>query len=454
MPGADPKRQLKLSVQDRAETSLAHEAPLVFFMANLADGIPPWPGKARDIVLDNFWRQESMLSGAIYSMCSKLKALDFKLRGPRKAVNRYYTILQSADLGNGWLTFISKVVLDILTQDNGGYIEILRPSRASPASAASGIAHLDSQRCEQTGNPEQPVNYEDSSGRIHRLRWYEVVPMVDLPSAREENKNWGFCAVSRVLRAAQIIRDIGLYKRQKLSGKRIPAVLFVQGIRHGAIEEAIQMSSEREIQTQGRTIYTGPVVISGNDPGQRLEAQLIELAGLPDGYNEDDLYKWYITTMAIGFGTDYSEFAPLPGGNLGTASQVESMSAKSRGKGPGAIIQQFEYAMNFYVLPKTVEFQFTSTDPAAERERVELAHARARERALRVTSGELTPIQALKLAVAEGDAPESFLQEMAEQVEVETDEEEEIVRIVRSIMDTKEAAERVEKQLVRMKNGR
>lgn len=412
----EPSELVNISVQDRTDLAFRNEAPLVFWMASLADSIPAWPSKARDIELGSLWRSEDMLAGAVYSMCARQSALDFKLTGPRRLVTRAKDVLQTAEFGSGWVSFIFKVTQDILTQDNGGYIEIMRREGRSPTTPADGLAQLDSQRCELTGDPEQPVNYEDIKGIVHRLMWYDVASIVDMPSSREEHRGVGFCGVSRILRAAQIIRDIGVYKRQKLSGKRVPGIIFVQGVRKGEVEASIMRAQEQEIQMQNRTLYSGPVVIAGPDPGLPLSAQLIELAGLPDGFNEDVVYKWYVTALALAFGTDYSDFAPLPGGNLGTASQVEGMSARARGKGPGVITQQYEYTMNHRVLPSSVEFQFMSSDPAAENSRVELAHARARERALRVNSEELTSIQALKLAVAEGDAPEAFLQERLGQI--------------------------------------
>jgi len=407
----EPSELTSISVQDRTDLAFRQEAPLVFWMAALADSIPVWPSRARDMELDSLWRGESMLAGAMYSMCARQSALDFKLTGPRRLVTRSKDVLQSAEFGAGWIRFLFKVTQDVLSQDNGGFIEIMRKEGRSSTAPADGIAQLDSQRCELTGDPEQPVNYEDINGVVHRLMWYDVASIVDMPSSREEHKGTGFCAISRILRTAQVIRDIGIYKRQKLSGKRVPGIIFVQGVRKGEVEASIMRAQEQEIQMQGRTLYSGPVVIAGPDPGLPLNAQMIELAGLPDGFNEDVVYKWYITALALAFGTDYSDFAPLPGGNLGTASQVEGMSARARGKGPGVITQQFEYALNYKILPASVEFQFLSSDPAAENSRVELSHVRARERALRVNSQELTPLQALKLAVAEGDAPESFLQE-------------------------------------------
>jgi len=444
----DPLATVQLSVQDRTEAAFATEQPIVYLMSNMADDIGTWPSAARDRDLDKLWKAESMLSGAVFSMAAKIASLDFSLVGPKNAVSAYTNILQSADMGSGWVGFMMKLVTDILTIDNGGFVELMRPPGASALSSAKGIAHLDALKCRRTGDVYHPVEYTDMNGAVHRLSWEQVVPVADMPTPRERYNGYGYCAVSRVLRTAQILRDVGIYKRQKLTGKQPPpALLFVQGIRRGEVTGGIQQAQTEEIYQRGRSIYSGPVVLSGTDPGIPVDAKLIELAGLPDGYDEDTLFKWYIAALAMAFGTDYAEFAPLPGGNLGTASQVETMASRSRGKGPGVIVQSFEYMMNYRVLPHTMTFQFTSTDPAAESERIKLAHDRARERALRVNSEEITAEQALKLAIAEGDAPESFLAERrevaAQEEETEAEIDDTVNRIVKTNDDINDAYRRV-----------
>ncbi len=403
-----PKTQLSMSVQDRSGENIASEAPIVFWLAGLADTIPDWGSPGRDDAMDKFWRSEPLLSGAVSSMTFKLAALDFKLKGPPRRVHKCETMLRNTDFGMGWAGFITKIVTDILTRDNGGFIEILRHRRNDPSAPVAGIAHLDSKRCARTGDPEYPVIYEDTDGKYHRLRWFQVVHLADMPSAREKNAGLGFCAVSRVLSAAQYLRAINVYKREKIMGKRIPGIIFAQGLRRGAIEEGLREALEQQTQ-EGMTLYTKPVVLASPDPGVPVDAKLIELAGLPDGYDEDTVMKWYITTLALAFGTDYTEFAPLPGGNLGSSTQTTVMSARSRGKGVGILTQLLEHAMNNYVLPNTVTFEFASSDPIDEADRINLRFLRARERNLRVQSGEISALQALELAIMDGDAPKSFL---------------------------------------------
>ena len=442
MTEASPERLTSMSVQDRAHQAFASEAPLTLHLSMIADGIPQYGSPGRDEALDRFWKLEPLLAGAVYSMCAKMAALDFRLRGPRRLVRKYRRLLLSADLGsgNGWINFIFKLTRDLLTQDNGAFIEFLRPPGALPTTQVQGIAHIDSQKCERTGNPLKPVNYLKSKDDPIPLEWYQVLALSDFPSPREDDFNRGFCAVSRVLRAAQVMRDIGIYKRQKLAGKRTPGIMIFQGIPHTRMQEAVLTALEAQ-QDEGLSHFTLPLLVGSMDPGVPVDAKLIELAGLPDGFDEDVSMKWYIATLALDFGTDYTEFAPLPGGNLGSATQATEMAARARGKGPGATLQQLEFAMNYWVLPESMEFQFASTDPIAERERIEQRRQRAEERSTRISSGEITVEQALELAVDEGDAPSSFLDPTVDETEGKID------TIVKSLGDLQEAFETVEKAL-------
>ena len=439
----EPKVQAQLSIQDRSALKIEEDSPLIFYLAQLGDEIPLRPGLRRDKALDKFWKTESILAGAIYSMCAKVAALDFRLSGKAKAVARYANLFQAADFGTGWVTFIQKVVQDILTQDNGAFIELLRPKGASPHSPVRGIAHLDAQRIQRTGNPITPYLYHSKKdSKWHRLKWYQVLAVTDQPNPREDAKGRGYCAVSRVLEFAKLMRAIQTYQSQKLSGQRIPAILFVQGLRRNAVAAAVEKAQE-EAKSTGRSLYISPIIISSHDSQRPLRVQLIELAGLPDGFSYDELMKWYIGVLALGMGTDYIEFFPMPGGGLGSAQQTTEMSSRSRGKGPGIILQQFEFGFNWYVLPQTVKFQFASTDPTAERERVELGVWRARRRGEMVKSGEITGEQALRIAVQEGDAPETFLSGIDE-------DEDRVDVLVKSLQEIKNSYNKVESILCRL----
>jgi hypothetical protein len=410
----DPEESAALSVQDRADADFdpREHAPIVFYIADQADsmtgiGVNRWPKRDQD--LGEFWPTEPLLAGAIYSLQAKIAALEWTLEGPPKTVAYYSSLLQNAGFGGGWKTFALKWMNDLLTCDNGAFIEVLRPKGAGPRGRVTGIAHLDSHRCERTGNTDVPVIYHSKqTGKQHPLRWWEVVATTDMPSGREEERESGICAVSRALRAAQILRDITIFKRQKVGGKRVPGIMFVQGIRRGVVEDAVMEAMENQ-RSKGLSHYSNPIVIAAHDPGQNMNVDLVELAGLPDGYDEDVTLQWYVAQLAIDFGVDYGEFAPLPGKGLGTASQVESMEERARGKGPRIVAGLLEHAINYCLLPDSTTFNLMTPDPGQERMEADLAETRADERATRIQSGELTIEEARDLAALAGDLPREYL---------------------------------------------
>jgi hypothetical protein len=126
--------------------------------------------------------------------------------------------------------------------------------------------------------------------------------------------------------------------------------------------------------------------------------------------------KWYINAMALAFGSDYQDLAPLPGGNLGSSQQSKVLHMKSRGKGPAMFMSMMEQLMNFHgLMPNNVKFKFGEQDTAADMERAQLGLMRAKMRAEMIKSGEITPEIARQMALDSGDLDEALLAAMGEQ---------------------------------------
>ncbi|KKK66191.1 hypothetical protein LCGC14_2966570 [marine sediment metagenome] len=133
----------------------------------------------------------------------------------------------------------------------------------------------------------------------------------------------------------------------------------------------------------------------------------------------------------MAFGSDYQDFAPLPGGNLGSAQQSEIMHRKTKGKGPGLYMKIMEQIMNNTgILPSNVTFSYNEQDIESTQELARLRGIRAKTRAQMIDSGEINSEVARELAVQDGDiteeqkvfmdkAEEEFKREMEEQARLE-----------------------------------
>jgi len=383
---------LTRSVQEQPQYEDNPRSSIVLMLASAADSFEPWGNNLiiRDRQLREFWPTEPTLASTIYTVVMQRASYSWTLEGPPRTVKIYQDMLHEADLGKGWLVFISKVVTDLLTQDNGAFIEIIRAGN-SPDSPVIGIAHLDSGRCRRTGVTDWPVVYTDRMGREHRLQPHQVITWEEFPSPIETMNGVQLCAVSRVLRAAQLLRDIGIYLREKAAGSSLTAIHLVSGIKASEIDDAIAQHMDRQKQ-KGLTNYLLPAVLATLDPTAKIDHAQIDLASLPDNFDLDVTMRWYVKQLAMGFGIDSQDLAPLEGSSLGTGAQSLVLHMKSRGKGPAMFIKSLAHKLNFHgVLPRNVTIRLDEQDTAQSMEIAELDRVRAESDKIYIDTGVLPP---------------------------------------------------------------
>lgn len=388
---------------------------LVLSFVTAAEEIPAWGTRPafRDKLLREFWPTEPILASALPSMVSKYSSLGWSLDGPPRTVKVIQDQLQYVEHGEGMQSLLSKTALDLFSQDNGAFIEIVRTADDQNAPCVT-LNHLDAGRCVRTGRADEPVYYYDWEGRAHKLKYYQVAIMTEMPSPIEFMRGMQYSAVSRLLRAAQIMRDISIYYREKVSGRFTRAIHFISGISKTAVNDALEKSSE-EANNLRLSRYIQPIIVSTLDPTSQVTKQTIEMTTLPDSFDYEVFMRWYINQLALAFATDYQEFAPLPAGNLGSSQQSQILHLKSKGKGPALFISKFERIMNFQgVIPRTVHFVMGEQDAEVDIQKAQLKAVRATERATRIQSGEITPEIARQIAMDEGDLREEYLLRLRE----------------------------------------
>lgn len=379
-------------------------------MSSAADEMPAWgaaPGR-RDIELRSFWPTEPVLASAIFSTVARYAAFGWTLEGPERMVNMVTNVLHSCDAGGGFIPFLTKLLTDLFTQDNGAFFEIVRTDD-DPRAPVISMNHLDSGMCVRTGNPYEPIDFYDLNGKGHRMKYYQVTDLVEFPSPVQHMRGMQYCAVTRMLRAAQIMRDISIYHREKISGRWTKSIFLVSGVQSRTIDDALAKRGV-EADNQGLARFMQPLIIGSLDPTASVKVEEIALARVPDGWDYETFMRWYINQLALAFAADYQEYAPLPGGNLGSAQQSETLHLKSRGKGPKLFMNLLEQKFNYHgILPRNVNFLFGDQDVAEDMQHARLRKTRAEERAVRIASGEIDAAMARQLAVDSGDLDEEYL---------------------------------------------
>lgn len=346
---------------------------IVFYLAGVADDIADWGIgiKARDIQLRRFYKTEPMLSGTVYGTASRYASFKYVLHGPGRQVGIIQRILHNSEHGGGWQKMMVKAVKDMLSQDNGAFLECIR-TEDDYRSPVIQLNHLDSARCDRTGNWEVPVIYTDVDGGQHRMKWYQVYDLAEYPDPDERYRGYQECAVSRALRIAQKLRDMLQYEREKLNGRNPASVHFLGGVNQERINSLLKLAQNRD-DTLGNTRYTVPPIIAALDQTARISHEQVDLRSLPDGYDKAEDFKQAIILYALAFGIDPQDIAPLAGGNLGSAQQSQVLAQKGRGKGPALFMTMVEHMMNFHgIMPRTVQFSYEEQDDAENEVRTNL----------------------------------------------------------------------------------
>jgi hypothetical protein len=394
---------------------------LALTLATVADDLPAW-GQApylRDKLLREFWPTESILAGTIYSLSIRNAAMDLSFDGPPRTVQAVQQLFNNANLGKGQLDFFTKIVVDLLTQDNGAFFELIREGDSEDA-AVIGINHLDSQRCRRTGSVDVPIVYTDRLGGQHKLKWYQVISLTELPSPIESMNGMQYCFVTRVLRASQVLRDMAIYKREKIGGRGPTDIHLVGGVAQSRIDDKLKIDHEKA-DNKGLIRYMDAIVIAGLDPTRAVSTASIPIKELPDGFDEDSTLKWYVAWLALNAGMDYQDLAPLPGGGLGTSQQSVTLDRKSRGKGPAYYQKMILQALNFHgVIPRTVIAKYDEQDNAAALDEANLNKAKVDYYGALVQSVGMPKQVVYQMMADMGDISEETLQ-MLEQEDVTDD---------------------------------
>lgn len=410
-------QQSVVQTPDASERQSPRATPFILTVAAQSQLITPWgvDPRRRDAELRSFWTTESWLASVVYSVSTRNASFVWEITGsdpsqpvPRNTAYAVTKMLKNSNLGKGWRNLLLKTCNDLYTADNGAFWNIVRNGPDQPT---LNLVHLDSARCVRTGDPEFPVIYTDSRGREHLLKWWEVKSFEEMPSPIENAFDLQICAVSRCFLAAEIIQSIAVYKQEKVSGNFTRAIDIVSGPTQQNIEDGLMLAKE-QILNKGLLRYSLPVIIPGLDPSATLSHIHLDLASLPDNFDEDTSFKWYVAQLAVAFGVDYQEIAPLMAGSLGSGQQGEIMHLKTHGKGPALIMGMIEDTLNDGILPKNVQFRFLEQDLRSESEKATARFTRSKDRSMRVKSGELDGAAARRIAVADGDLPEWLADEI------------------------------------------
>lgn len=364
------------SVQTLPSATPAGPRPLFWVFEGRGDILPAWGSRHRERVLLEWDRHERnwMWQGARAGLAKKVASAPNELSGGRNLTAHFRRVLDYADFGAGWQIFIKKVIRDYLRHDHGAFIEIIAPGDPTkpPTGRVDGIAHLDAMRCFPTGDPMFPVVYHDRNGTLHLLHETRVIHLVDMPDGDEHRPGVGECALSRAITIAQRDQYMTKYVDTQLDDKPPPGILTVTGMARSQVEKAVQDYRARQ-QTDSGSVWGRQLVLTSQAGADPISINTTTFSQATADWQFPEYVNLNANALALALGTDVQEIWQLQGGNLGSGQQSQILHAKSQGKAFGDILTMLERALNFYVLPTALTFEFKRHDPYEATERANTA---------------------------------------------------------------------------------
>lgn len=337
--------------------------------------IPTYGTSSRDVFLSDFWKSESLLTGAVYSMAARATSLGWVVSGARNTASRHAKLLARAGSYSqvGWTQFITKSALDFFTTDNGVHwgTPRLQPSLLSQLAE---LEHIDSLSCVRTGSLMYPIYYSSLTGETPRyLGVADVVSFSSLPSPREDLFGLGYCAVSRAYASAKILCMLHQYDIQKLSNLPPEGLVGISGLTMDEFLAAVELWKAKR-EESGSSIFPHILWLLGQDAQAKIGIDFAPFSTLPESFDRETVITQYVNTLALIFGVDAREFWPVSTSSMGTAAESEIQHMKARGKGFGELVTNVERTIN-NEFPNGATFKFDVQDSEEDLQAANIAKA-------------------------------------------------------------------------------
>ncbi len=373
---------------------------------SLPTDLPPYWSFQRDVTLRSTILHESFWASAVAIAATKVAAQSFDVKGDIPARVKAAQRMMVQWGGSGYVPSQEAGMLDFTCTDNGEFHEVVRVS-SSAGSKILGLVHLDSLRCQRTGDPNIPILFRDLKGGLHEMHDYQVINLVDMPDPGYSWLGVGHCGAERAYN--QIYKQAGIDRTlsEKVTGSGAHQISIVNGMGSKQLNDLIA-TADSEAKAKGLQYYLGTILagVMGDAPAK---FETLQLRGLPENFDRKVELDIALLAYANALGLVLTDLQPLSGQGLGTGKQAETLEDKSRGRCIASRNKQLTHLLNEWVMPDAVTFYFHERDYRDELQQATVANTRETFRASLIATGEITAAQGLQMAVDADDVPREFL---------------------------------------------
>lgn len=423
---------------------------------------PHW-SRSRDLQLRDIYRNNDAVKIAVYNVVEQMVALKPVLK-PVDAYNddaRVAAMVQQHLLDADWYDAVTAFLVDVFTQDNGGFIEVLGYSSPSsddyeelddgltligplktariPGTNVSvggvGMNVLDSADCCRTRHPDYPVMVK-RNGRWYALHRSRVIYWAELPSSEFHKNGIGFCALSRAVENAYQYLDAENILARMLRGEALRSILFcapwdghsVLTQYEKALYSVLQRQNDGTIDSNQRVT---PVAVVGmppeihenvGSPVTEFTVQQEVLEILPEGYDKWTYQTEFMKILASSMGVSFRQLGLEArfGGRTDAEQSLRITNTKFARKFSGRMAH--EISNLFCTMDVMCEIPFI--DHTEEKEKFDARFAHQRERLAEAQADQLNLLNQtadvqylIDRRLARGDMTENEAQRILDEVD-------------------------------------
>lgn len=377
---------------------------------------PPYipNSSVRDAWLRDFVKAEPHLAGVLSTAVSLDTNRGYSLIGGRNQVVRFSRVLRGVENGQGWRQLKQLGCQDYYSTDMGQVVEVETDGRNGPLVS---LYHVDSTRCELTGNLKNPLVYKPSNGKEQIWKQDYFYRICSMPSPDERFFNLGYCPVSRCLKITQIMIAVIEHDLEKLNTLLPKGILTVES-------DEITQEMWDNAWNEHLQVYPGQ---TGNLYFDRLitlvaraiKVNLTPFSELPDGFDPFTFTDYMLKAYALCFNRDPRAFWGFNSGSFGggTESAVQAERATNAGY-IDYLLQDQEQIQN--LLPPSILFQYEEDDTQGKIQKAELLNLWA-DAGLKLVELGIPQSSVLALMVKEQIIDPEFTPEI--ESEIATDDE-------------------------------
>lgn len=343
--------------------------------------------RQRDRWLQDFVQSEPYLSSVLHGAVSIDKNRAWTITGSERQVNRFVNRFHAFENGLGWRTFMSKAAQSYYTTDLGFVGKV----NLDDNGFVERVNHLSSNDCLLVNRQIAPMQV---FGSIANQKYYDMVAttmtlegtktlymnhadndyirVTSMPNTVQQYNNLGFCAVSRCLEWAQIMKAIYEHNKESLLAKAPKGLLLLQGVSQGDWETAMA-NRQADLANTNNDFYGKIKVLASMN--ETIDAKLIALSQLPMGFDLKVYTDLLMYGYALAFGYPADEFWPLAGGSFGHSREVEMNEQRSSSKGVGNFILDLQEELQ-RLLPRSLHFEFSRRDTSGDLAEANLAKSK------------------------------------------------------------------------------